>query len=74
MANMSYCRFENTLSDMVDCAEALETMEIKNGEYGSEDRDGDWESVSEYEVRAIKQMLNVAREIVNALEELEEDS
>lgn len=23
MANMSYCRFENTLSDLQDCADAL---------------------------------------------------
>ena len=24
MANMSYCRFENTLDDLVDCLNALE--------------------------------------------------
>ena len=24
MSNMSYCRFENTLNDMVDCLRALE--------------------------------------------------
>jgi len=24
MANMSYCRFENTLSDLSDCLEAME--------------------------------------------------
>lgn len=27
MANMSYCRFENTLSDLRDCKEALENRE-----------------------------------------------
>lgn len=27
MANMSYCRFENTASDLYDCKEALEVEE-----------------------------------------------
>lgn len=27
MSNMSYCRFQNTLSDLADCAEAVETRE-----------------------------------------------
>lgn len=26
MANMSYCRFQNTLTDLRDCAEALEDV------------------------------------------------
>ena len=26
MANMSYCRFENTSSDVIDCVEALERI------------------------------------------------
>ena len=34
MANMSYCRFENTLRDLRDCVWALEDGELKNG--GSE--------------------------------------
>jgi hypothetical protein len=32
MANMSYCRFENTYSDLADCVRAL-----RNGEEISED-------------------------------------
>lgn len=27
MSNMSYCRFQNTLSDLADCAEAVEARE-----------------------------------------------
>jgi hypothetical protein len=27
MSNMSYCRFENTLPDLIDCAEALENID-----------------------------------------------
>ena len=34
MANMSYCRFENTLRDLRDCVWALEDGELENG--GSE--------------------------------------
>lgn len=34
MANMSYCRFQNTLSDLSDCEEALENDEgLSNDEY-----------------------------------------
>ena len=29
MANMSYCRFENTLSDLRDCLEALRNDDLK---------------------------------------------
>lgn len=29
MANMSYCRFENTLSDLRDCLEALKNDDLK---------------------------------------------
>lgn len=37
MSNMSYCRFENTLPDLIDCAEALENIngnlsELSNSE------------------------------------------
>ena len=30
MANMSYCRFENTYSDMRDCMEALERVKYED--------------------------------------------
>lgn len=32
MANMSYCRFYNTLIDMRDCVEALEDRDISSSE------------------------------------------
>ncbi len=28
MGNMSYCRFENTYEDLVDCCEALQESEL----------------------------------------------
>ena len=39
MANMSYCRFENTYSDFIDCAKALE--DIVN--YGDSISESEWE-------------------------------
>ena len=47
---MSYCRFENTLADMRDCLNALE-----NGL--------DVEELSEYEIDALAEFADVARQI-----------
>ena len=66
MGNMSYCRFENTLADMRDCLYALE--------------DGlDAEELSEYEINALSEFADVARQIArfegniqNVIEEYEE--
>ena len=47
---MSYCRFENTLADMRDCLYALE--------------DGlDASELSEYEISALSEFADVARQI-----------
>ena len=50
MGNMSYCRFENTLADMHDCINALQ-----NGL--------DAEELSEYEIDALAEFADVARQI-----------
>jgi len=47
---MSYCRFENTLADMRDCLNALE-----NGL--------DAEELSEYEISALSNFADTARQI-----------
>ena len=49
MANMSYCRFNNTLNDLEDCKEALENREI--------------ESVTEK--RKAKALIELCQEIVD---------
>ena len=48
MANMSYCRFQNTLGDLRDCLVALE----------------DNDDLSEEEARARKVLVKVCTEIV----------
>ena len=66
MGNMSYCRFENTLADMRDCLYALE--------------DGlDVEELSEYEISALRDFADTARQITrhsrnieNIIEEYEQ--
>lgn len=53
MANMSYCRFNNTLSDLEDCREALENQNIS----------------SLAEKRKAKRLLKVCREIADNFDE-----
>lgn len=47
MANMSYCRFENTYGDLLDCYENME----------------DTDDLSSYEVSARKRVIALAVEI-----------
>lgn len=49
MANMSYCRFENTLSDLEDCRDALDRGE----------------ELSSREVRKAKALIDLCREIAD---------
>jgi len=51
MSNMSYCRFENTSRDLMDCVDA-----IKNNET---------EELSEYEITGLRDLLEYARTIVD---------
>tara|TARA_R110000765_G_C18550942_1_gene562276 strand:+ start:333 stop:536 length:204 start_codon:yes stop_codon:yes gene_type:complete len=67
MGNMSYCRFENTARDLNDCLYA-----IHNGEV---------EDLSSYEINGLKSILEIAKEIVemeddinNTLEEAENNA
>ena len=47
MSNMSYCRFENTTSDLDDCIEAIQEGEINE--------------LNEYEIEAIKTLKYQAK-------------
>lgn len=51
MANMSYCRFENTSKDLQDCIDAVETM-LNNS--GKNEYD---ESLSTSEKRYFEEMI-----------------
>ena len=53
MANMSYCRYENTAKDLRDCVNAL--WEADREEPLS----------SDYEVRGLRDLLYFAKEIVD---------
>ena len=56
MANMSYCRFENTASDLQDCVYAIQ--------------DGDINGLSSFEIRGAKSLLELARELIDLEDEL----
>ena len=51
MSNMSYCRFENTLPDLADCADALENI------------GGDISQLSETEQKKAKRLIALCKEI-----------
>jgi len=56
MANMSYCRFTNTLPDFQDCCDAFD----------------DFDGLSDTERKAALAMLNTAKELVENYEYLTE--
>ncbi len=61
MANMSYCRFENTYRDLCDCFDALD---------GAEDLDG--LNLSRSERRYFEWMVEKCRDYIEAYERLED--
>ena len=56
MPNMSYCRFENTVNDMNDCLNAIEDREVND--------------LSDYELRALKDFLELGQTIVDNEDEI----
>lgn len=60
MANMSYCRFENTLHDLVDCVNALDGVVY------------DGESISEREWKYAKRMKEWCERFVETFEDIDE--
>ena len=58
MANMSYCRFENTARDLGDCVDALNNREI--------------DELSSYEVTGLRDLLDSAQEIIYMEEYIKE--
>ena len=55
---MSYCRFENTAKDLQDCVYTLD--------------DNDVEDLSSYEINGLRDLLDLAKEIVNMEEYIKE--
>jgi len=53
MANMSYCRFENTYGDLLECLEALNDKGIEALE----------EDASEYEKPHIRKLIELCNEV-----------
>ena len=59
MANMSYCRFENTARDLRDCLDAIE-----NGAHT--------EDLNSYERNGLEDLLSICETIFFMKEEIEE--
>jgi hypothetical protein len=58
MANMSYCRFENTAPDMKDCTDALGEMEFS-----------DFEELSETEQNAARKLFTICKMYVEVFKQ-----
>lgn len=58
MANMSYCRFENTARDLADCVNAINR--------------GETDELNKYEIDGLKDLLDLAEKIVEDKEYIEE--
>ena len=61
MANMSYCRFENTLHDLADCSNALDRIVY------------DGESISKSEWEYAKRMKEWCERFIDAIENCDEE-
>ena len=58
MANMSYCRFENTARDLRDCVQAIENGEL--------------DDLSSYEKDGLEDLLSLCEELIHMKHEVEE--
>jgi len=58
MANLSYCRFENTARDLSDCVEAIDNQEISK-------------ESSDSELEGLRCLLILAREVLDREQEIE---
>ena len=65
MSNMSYCRFRNTLSDLADCQEYLESLLAGDTEYGA---------LSREELNAAVELVETCGYIVQLVAEAAESS
>jgi hypothetical protein len=66
MANMDYCMWENTARDMQDSVDKIERfMDMQTPELIEN-------APSTYEIRALIDVLNAAREIVNIESDIED--
>lgn len=61
MANMSYCRFENTLRDLADCVNALDGVVY------------DEESISESEWEYAKRMRVWCEKFIDIFDDVDEE-
>ena len=71
MANMSYCRFENTVSDLADCADAFNEMELRDGKWGNIiyddylDDSPRFEELNQYEQPKVRELAEIAKRFLD---------
>jgi hypothetical protein len=65
MSNMSYCRFRNTLYDLQDCANAIESGELTGIEVGELTDEG----IDREELSALLEMRDLCEYFIENLSE-----
>ena len=68
MANMSYCRFENTASDLDDCLSAMQEALDEGVSLSAFHKS----LSSSYEKHSFRKLIALCEEIVNTAEQMEE--
>ena len=66
MSNMSYCRFENTSNDLLDCLWDLEERIDNNGLSES------GEKLSDYELRGLESIMDTIEQIQKMADDIYE--
>lgn len=61
MANMSYCRFRNTVNDLADCQEAINDGVLQDDELDEDER------------RAARRLIRICKEIAESCGTDEDD-
>lgn len=65
MSNMSYCRWENTLSDLNDCIDSVDECDRHDEMY---DNNHEWRAKK----RMLEQVMNLRRWAEDELQEMED--
>lgn len=64
MANMSYCRFENTATDLSDCVDTMRDMGMDDDGLWNESTEEGETVLNEYEQAAVKRMAKLCEKFL----------
>jgi len=73
MANMDYCKYQNTLADMIDCMRHVDALDVNEdnqlGELVEGYRGECFHPISNDELEAMVEMRDLAERLASAIED-----